>query len=188
MERVVVVFSPEDLKALEQVPPPAIRRAMRKAGGDAIRAMRAEGKRHIRDRKWIKAGQIAKGLALRLPRSFSSDMEFRLDVSGKAFPLAAYPHRQTKKGVSVKVNRSAGSRTLILGAFVATMRSGHAGIFMRKGNKRLPIEELFSTRLVDAFQDAGFIPGVQHRGVSVFRAAFKRLLPLEIERLQGRKA
>jgi hypothetical protein len=52
----------------------------------------------------------------------------------------ANPHSQTRKGVSVEVNR--GKRTLVQGAFLAMMRSGHVGIFRRRGKARLPIEEL----------------------------------------------
>jgi hypothetical protein len=49
-----------------------------------------------------------------------------------------------KTGVSVVVKR--GNRKKIAGAFIATMKSGHVGVFWRKGKKtgRLPVEELYS--------------------------------------------
>jgi hypothetical protein len=48
-----------------------------------------------------------------------------------------------KTGISVAVKR--GSRKKIAGAFIATMKSGHVGVFWRKGKKtgRTPVEELY---------------------------------------------
>lgn len=43
--------------------------------------------------------------------------------------------RQTKKGAT------AGKRPIIPSAFVATMPSGHTGVFKRRGGARLPIDE-----------------------------------------------
>ena len=93
-------------------------------------------------------------------------------------PLVAYPYRQTKQGVSVEVNR--GKRTLLKGAFVATMKSGHVGIFRRQGKTRLPIEELRGSRPVDALLHQGEAQGVADRGGSSFAATFARVLPLEV--------
>lgn len=158
--------------------------ALRKSGGDAIRAMRAASNRAIRFRKQMKAGTVSRGLVLRMPRSTRSidDLEWRVDVSGAPFRLSAYPFRQVKRGVSVAVNR--GARRIIPSAFVATMKSGHTGIFVRRGKKRLPIDELFSSRISDVFNDSGMIPAVFARGSAVFSASFSRLLPLELAKVK----
>jgi hypothetical protein len=99
---------------------------------------------------------------------------------GKGTALIDYRNsRQTKKGVTV-VLKSGRSRTLIPGAFIATMRSGHRGVFRRAGytnlyeprgtkgifieggkvitpkspgQRREAIKELFSTSVVDAMGD-----------------------------------
>src|SRR5512139_1372286 len=116
-------------------------RALRKAGATALRDMRAEASKRVRARKRIKASYVRKALTMRRARgSDLARLEWAVDVSGDAVPLVAYPARQTKKGVSVEVNR--GKRTLLKGAFVATMRSGHKGVFRREGMARLPIAEL----------------------------------------------
>ncbi len=160
----------------------ALTRAMSKAGGDAIRAMRAESNRAIRARKRMRAGVVSRGLVLRMPRGARhiDDLVWKISVSGAPVPLGAYPSRQVKKGVSVAVNK--GKRSILVGAFIATMKSGHQGIFRRKGKGRLPIEELFSTRISDVFNDTGMLPAVFARGNAVFGSSFKRLLPLEIEK------
>lgn len=159
----------------------AVKRALRKAGATALRDMRAEASKRIRARKRIKVRYISRALSLRRPKGGDiSAMEWAVDVSGEAVPLVAYPHRQTAKGVSVEVNR--GKRTLLKGAFKATMRSGHEGVFRRRGKARLPIEELRGSRPVDALLHAGEAEAVAQRGGESFNATFARVLPLELEK------
>lgn len=175
-----VQFDKSGLLAIEPGPMKrAIVRALRKAGATALRDMRAEASKRIRQRKRIRPSYISRALTLR--RSSGSDiasMSWALRVSGEPVPLVAYPHRQTSKGVSVEVNR--GKRTLLKGAFVATMRSGHEGVFRRRGKGRLPIDELRGSRPVDALLHEGEAQGVAERGGKSFAATFTRVLPLEV--------
>ncbi len=157
----------------------ALRRALRKAGATALRDMRSEASKRIRSRKRIKSRYITRALTLRRAKgSEIADMEWALDVSGEPVPLVAYPHRQTKKGVSVEVNR--GKRTLVAGSFVASMKSGHVGVFKRRGAARLPIKELRGSRPVDALLHKGEADAVAARGGKSFNETFARVLPLEI--------
>jgi hypothetical protein len=80
--------------------------------------------------------------------------------------------------VSVEVNR--GKRTLIPGAFIATMPNGHKGVFKRLGKGRLPIKELLGSRPVDALLHEGETDAVAARGGKSFDETFQRVLPLEI--------
>lgn len=92
--------------------------------------------------------------------------------TGRPLPLSAYSVTQTKKGVSVHLKR-VNPRKVIKGTFIATMKSGHVGVFERDyyGHKkgtpisrpvrpnvrygrlprkyRLPISELFGLRVPD---------------------------------------
>lgn len=153
-------------------------RALRKAGSTALRDMRSEASKRIRARKRIKGRYITRALSLR--RAKGSDiarMSWALEVDGDPVPLVAYPHRQTKKGVSVEVNR--GKRTLVAGSFVASMKSGHTGVFRRRGKARLPIQELRGSRPVDALLHEGEADAVAARGGKSFGETFARLLPIE---------
>jgi hypothetical protein len=102
--------------------------------------------------------------------------------SGKEIPLAKYPARQTKRGVSVLVNK--GKRKLVRGAFLATMKSGHTGVFRREGKQRLPIKHALSSRVSDVFHDAGRAEGVTRRGALVLSGAFRRLFPIEMAKVK----
>lgn len=168
------------IKALEAGPlKRALVRALRKAGATALRDMRSEASKRIRQRKRIKPSYIKRALTLRRPKgSDIAGMVWAVDLSGDPVPLVAYPHRQTKKGVSVEVNR--GKRTLVKGSFVATMKSGHKGVFRRRGNARLPIDELRGSRPVDALLHKGEADAVAARGGRSFSDTFARVLPLEV--------
>jgi len=81
-----------------------------------------------------------------------------LRVRGTPQPLIDFKDtKQTKKGVTFKVKKEKGRR-LLKGAFIATMRSGHRGVFQRRfktkgaGAKHgLPIDEKFTTTVMQAF-------------------------------------
>lgn len=162
----------------------ALTRTLKKAGGDAIRAVRAQATRDVRARKKIKGRRIREAFSLRFPRGSRVEaLEWALDVRRVPIPMADYPARQTRKGVSVAINT--GKRSLVRSAFLATMKSGHRGVYVREGKKRLPIRELFSSTVFDVLQDSGRAPAVLERGSEVFSSAFARLLPLEIARLKS---
>lgn len=160
----------------------ALLRAMTKAGGEAARAMRAESSRHIRKRKRFRVSLVNRSLPLEFPKGRElGDLEWRMRVSGEAMPLTALPHRQQRAGVSVEVNK--GQRKLVKSAFVATMASGHKGIFHRMGKGRLPIDEAFTSRISDVMQDQEAIPAAYARAQVVFSSAFTRLFDLELGKL-----
>jgi hypothetical protein len=64
-----------------------------------------------------------------------TDLKGVFDVTSKPIPLINYQATQTKKGVSVRVLRG-GSKSLIKHAFIATMPSGHKGVFWRESKQR----------------------------------------------------
>lgn len=170
---------------LAAIEPGAVKRAMiralRKAGATGQRDMRSEANKRIRARKRISSKYITRAIKLR--RTGGNDptaMSWAIELSGEPVPLVAYPHRQTKKGVSVEVNR--GKRTVVRGSFVATMASGHEGVFRRRGPQRLPIQELLGSRPVDALLHEGEAEAVGARGASSLAATFARLLPIELGR------
>ena len=173
----------------------AILKALGMAGGDAIRAMRAETSRRVRGKKRFRAKRVSRALSVAYPRNKADihALEWRMDVRGDPVPLGELPHRQTKRGVMVEVN--AGRRKLVRSAFVARMESGHKGIFQRfgpkrptskgryKGHNRQAIQEAWTTRVTDVVADEGLIPAVQGRALTVLNTSFERLFALELDKL-----
>lgn len=157
----------------------AVARALSKAGRDALRSMKTLGAGAVRSRKQIKLNQVNKSLKTVPPKTTDIEgMEWKLEVTDRPTPLIAFPARQTRKGVVVTVNR--GAPKLVAGAFIATMRTGHRGVFVRLGAARLPIKELYTSRVTDVFQDKEVSSLVLEAGSGILRQSFARLLPLEL--------
>jgi hypothetical protein len=179
----------------------ALERAASKAGRDGIRMLKSASSKRVREKKRLRVKRVNQGLPVTFPKGRAlEDLVWTMDVEGTPVPLFEFPHRQVRWGVSAAINT--GKRALVKSAFVATMKSGHTGVFVRvpsgqhgpltkkqsKGNDvfrvgRLPIKELFSTRVSDVFRDEGMIPAMQTRAMDAFSRTFDRVLPLEIEKL-----
>lgn len=114
------------------------------------------------------AGYNIKASAIKSSFSITKASKGRLVVvlkaTGRPIGLINYGARQTKSGVSVQVKAG---RTILRHAFIATMPSGHRGVFERIGNthKRivrngkalrtaLPIKELFGPSIPQSLANA----------------------------------
>lgn len=174
-------------RALTALKPAKVKRALvrtvRKAGSTALRDMRSETSKRVRKRKRLKVRAVRS--AIRIKRPKGTDLEalvFVLDISDQHQRVADYPHRQTKKGVSAAINK--GSRSLLAGAFIRTVGSGHRGVFRRRGADRLPIDEQLASRVIDAVSHPGEIEGIQLRGQTSMRATMDRVFPMELDKLR----
>lgn len=96
-----------------------------------------------------------------LTRATRGTLTARLRITGKAIPLIKLPSKQTPAGVVVMTGK--GSLHFPSG-FIATMPSGHRGVYMRKRRQRLPIKEMYG-------------PSLQRE----FAALFSELRPIAIE-------
>lgn len=176
-------------------------RAVRNAISTAVRDMKATATQNVRQRKRLRAKAVRAALKARFAKGSSiAKMQGSLLVSNEHARVADYPHRQTKRGVSVEINR--GKRTLIRGGFKATMRSGHKGVYVRaaaakgvpvdnpRGSytgarrvRRLPISEVLASRVIDAVMHQGEISAIQKRGQESFAKTLDRVLPLELAKV-----
>lgn len=107
--------------------------AIARALNRTIRSARTSASKEIRSVWKIRAKDIK--AAQRIKPAKRSALEAAMITTGRPIPLLAFGARQTKKGISVNI---AGQRKYFPGAFRATMRSGHVGIFARGvygGNK-----------------------------------------------------
>lgn len=138
-----------DLLAAATETPDAMVRALNKMAEQvkvaSSRELRAAG-------YGIKAADIK--ATMRVRRATRSSLSAAVVAKGAPIPLIKYGARKTSKGVSVKVLNG---RKVIAGAFIATMPSGHTGVYVREPGAihkkvgqgksaswhALPIRELF---------------------------------------------
>ena len=100
-------------------------------------------------------------------------------------------------GVSVQVKRT-GARERLIHTFIATMASGHRGVFEREAGNfgrpfqilknyaamprrfRLPIEELFGPRITDEYSKGPILEAVQRRAGEVYTSNYEHELDYEL--------
>ena len=94
----------------------------------------------------LKVGTVRKRIRIKQPTGQTLTGEVRADL--KRIPLVNFGARATRRGVSY---RGEGGRRRIPSAFLATMATGHRGVFKRAGSRRLPIRELFGPSIGHVF-------------------------------------
>jgi hypothetical protein len=133
----------------------------------AIASGRTAMVREIARDTGLKSGDVRDALPIRNATSASPRAAFGATL--RRIPLIYFKARVPKRkgGVSYSL---AGGKSYISNAFIATMPSGHQGVFTRRGKKRLPIVELFGPSLGHVF--AKYRPiGIQ-RTKDAFDTAF----------------
>lgn len=153
---------------------------------------RTQASKEIRSEYRIRAKDLRP--ALTTTKASAQNIEGRLVAKGKNLPLLAFGAKQNKRGVSVNVT---GQRKQIRSAFIATMRSGHKGVFARghyKGgsfrfrDKRiktsgpdLPITELTTVAVPIAMQNRKVLEATERLIVSNFPQRLRH----ELLRIRG---
>lgn len=139
--------------------PAAVRRALKRAGTSG----RAEMAQLISADTGLSSGAVKNAVKLEI----SGDAAVSIVATGGRIPLIQFkargpePSRGRGRGVSYSLP---GGRALIGNAFIATMPSGHRGVFVRRsGTGRLPIIEQFGPSLVRVFEK--FRPQGQERAL-----------------------
>lgn len=135
-------------EALEKFNPQIVAKAttaaLNKVGAQAF----TEASKQIREDYAVSASGLKKSFEFRKAKGTAWLVELR--AKGKGTPLIYFQARQTKPGVTAIVKRSSG-RKLYPHRFIATMRTGHKGVYMRKGKARLPIKEEYRIGIATAF-------------------------------------
>jgi hypothetical protein len=146
-------------------------RVITQALNRTIRGVKTVMKREVSKDIGIKVGVVAEGM--KITKANVGRPQATLTVRGKRIPLIKLgakgkePSRGKGRGVTYRLG---GKRRRIPSAFIATMPSGHRGVFKRVRRMRLPITELHGPSIVHVFQ--------KHFGKGRARAAEQ--LPKEI--------
>jgi hypothetical protein len=160
---------------------PAIVRAINRAAVSARTAMVPKMAQDL----GLKSSDIREGKqGIRFTQATPDKHQARLSASLKRIPLAKFnargpmPSRGKGRGVTYKIG--SGGRQRVPRGFLATMRSGHLGVYLRTGKARLPIRELFGPsigRVFIKFRELGRVralEALQKNLQSEFRFALSR--------------
>lgn len=150
----------------------AVTRAINKTAQQA----KTQAAREIKDKYQISTRVISRSLLIR--RASRNMMQAVIQAEGKPLPLIAFNVRKDARGVSVQIK---GRRVTVPHAFIATMKSGHKGVFARGGykgsfdrngqqfgrfqfgRKRFPIGELFTFSVPQGFSNKAVRDAVVRR-------------------------
>jgi hypothetical protein len=113
-------------------------RAMNTAVNDTGRQTLTFAARSVAKEAGLTAGATRRQFGLR--RSTPATLTATVRATGFAIRLIEFKARQTRRGVTAN---AWGQRKLYPKSFIATMRSGHRQVFVRKGRARLPIKALW---------------------------------------------
>lgn len=129
-------FDLADLAKQAERFPMAASRALNKV----MKSARVNASKNIRATYKMKAGDVKETMTVK--KSNITNLSASLITTGRRIALYLFGATQKKLGVAVTITK--GGRKILTGAFIATMKSGHAGVFMRKGMTRNPIGERYT--------------------------------------------
>lgn len=147
-------------------------RAVVRALNRAIGSARTVETRSISGDTGLKQADVRD--ALTMTKASQDNLTATLSAGMKRMPLIEFkargpvPSRGKGRGVSYQLQ---GGRGTIPNAFLATMASGHQGVFARSGKSRLPIKELFGPSLGHVF--IKYRPEATARAQEIFMSNFE---------------
>lgn len=119
--------------------PRAVPRVFRRAINRTVDTAATDLKGRVGEQITATKGSIAKSISKK--KATLTNLTGSIGTKVYRPGLIAFSARQTKHGVSYRISRTAGRKTIEHG-FIAKMPSGHRGVFIRGGPSRLPIREL----------------------------------------------
>ena len=179
----------DGLRGLSVLKPRDAKRVVAKGLTDTARTGRTKAARHIGRQYSIKSTVARRQISYR--RARRDDLQAQIRAFGRQLDLieSAKSIRQTKRGVSA---HAFGERRLFRGTFLATMSSGHRGIFKRadasSGGRvgRLPIRELRGLSVPKALaSDSVYVP-LQEELVADASKKVQRQLDRELRKQAGK--
>ena len=141
--------------------------------------------------KDLRVPQKSVRAAVRVEKATFNKRQAAVEATGERLPLMAFGARQTKRGVTYKAQQG---RSLVRGAFIQTMPSGHEGVFARTGRKkrmtkgnykgqlRETIRELYGVSIPYVMVQKHIVNAMDDRGAEVWPVEIKRQLQSYVKR------
>lgn len=117
----------QDLSALRKQMPKITERSLNKA----MRGVKTDASKEIRKQVTAKKKDVDRTMRVIKASAKRGMLSTALVATGKPMPLAGYKVRQLKGGVKVSVRKDTPAQ-VVPHAFIASMKSGHRGVFQRK--------------------------------------------------------
>lgn len=185
-------------KSLAGIPGAADRVCMR-AINDGLAGMKTDASTEIRS--VIVLSKSAVDATFKTVKASVTSLSGVFASTGSPVPLIEYGARQTTKGVSVQVKRG-NPRSVVVGAFIATMKSGHKGVFWREWHQairkpvnrnipygklpkkyRLPISQRYGPRVPDILSNEPVMTAVLKKADDRMHTNIDRQINYELSKL-----
>lgn len=131
------------MHALASIPNGA-NRAMANAINRAVKGIRTDLSRAVKDQYAINAGDVSKTIQVKL--ASPARLSAAAISVGSPIPLIKFKvnPKSPKRVPVLRAGVKRGGTKPIRGAFTATVRGSYTGVFIRKGGSRLPIKQLYA--------------------------------------------
>ena len=150
--------------------------AIARASNRTMLAARTLSTKKIREGYNIKSNDIKDRIEISqvFPNSTNlSSLVGSIKIKKEGISLSKFGASQTSKGVSFRVTKK---RKTIKGAFIAKMKSGFVGVFVKDGDNtksgKKSIRPLYSTSPVDVFNSDGFREEIEKFSFEKFKSLF----------------
>lgn len=157
-------------KAIAQLSRPQLDRAVALALVDTAKAANSKAGSAIAKHTGLRAGRVKQNLFY--DKVHVGQYQTHLRSTTRPIPLIEFGARQTRQGV--RAAKPWGRSQVFKSAFIATMPSGHRGVFRRRTKRRLPIKEMMGPSIHGSYAQ----PSVR----AVTTTAIKTRLPVLLAR------
>ena len=170
-----------------------LRSAIKKAGERAIKrtmtTIETAARRKVAEESGLKPTLLRKYIRITKTATQSSPQSI-LRMLKKGIPLVQFGAKpvkiKTQRGRRIGVSVDIGDgRNVVPGAFLATMKSGHKGVYKREGKKRTPIVEQFSSAMTKLLNSSAFTQEIQKLAVETFKKNFASELRYQLTKRGG---
>lgn len=179
--------------------PGAVERVCMRSINDGLAGMKTDASTEIRS--VIVLSKSAVDATFKTVKASVTSLSGVFASTGSPVPLIEYGARQTTKGVSVQVKRG-NPRSVVVGAFIATMKSGHKGVFWREWHQairkpvnrnipygklpkkyRLPISQRYGPRVPDILSNEPVMTAVLKKADDRMHTNIDRQINYELSKL-----
>ena len=133
--------------ALSQLQRPKLDKAVALALSDTQKNTKTKAAAAIAKHMAVRSGTVKP----RILTPFVREGQYTAIIQSSRKPIALSDFPSTRQNARGVYTRAWGKPQTIAHAFIATMKSGHRGAFIRTGNHRLPIKQLWGPTVAGTF-------------------------------------